>query len=455
MSIPSTELVLAAATGSTGGAGKIGTVAASGSLIVRCPNAAMSYGHADRVLWRCKSDQAYSLDFYRARSIVNAATLTLAAATRVDDTDTFVLNGLTYTAESTAGDAAWASRKWLCGGADESADALQLTALLNADYAVVPDGSVVVGDTLVITTTCDGHGSEPCPTHTYTFTAAATPSYSTSVFDQSGNQAAELASLVLAINHRRNFKLASVAAGTTVSVVGQNGIKYTYSAHATTTTTSARQFAINGTNAQDAAELATCINDATYGVPGYTAVVQNTDEVHIRRNAATVPEPVLSASASTVTCTNTVGGVPGLVAVATGATGELGLTPSWVKSVTATGGTHITATSIDIPGIYASRSSAVITLSCTTPGSPSGGLQSYVIQFAQGTSDANEVAFASTTLASLIKDPNLSVSGAAANSTTAGSHYEHWVDGYDQVYCVYTNGSGSTAANVTIGAVKF
>lgn len=60
--------------------------------------------------------------------------------------------------------------------------------------------------------------------------------------------------------------LATFLAGGTVTV---NGIVFT--AHATTTTKSARQFSIAGTDTQDAAELVSCINDPTYGVPGVVA----------------------------------------------------------------------------------------------------------------------------------------------------------------------------------------
>lgn len=48
-----------------------------------------------------------------------------------------------------------------------------------------------------------------------------------------------------------------------------NGLKFT--AHTDTTTASKREFAINGDDTADAAELVKCINDATYGVPGVTA----------------------------------------------------------------------------------------------------------------------------------------------------------------------------------------
>jgi hypothetical protein len=48
-----------------------------------------------------------------------------------------------------------------------------------------------------------------------------------------------------------------------------NGL--TFLAHTNTTVLASRQFSIAGTDTQDGDELVTCINDATYGVPGVTA----------------------------------------------------------------------------------------------------------------------------------------------------------------------------------------
>lgn len=48
-----------------------------------------------------------------------------------------------------------------------------------------------------------------------------------------------------------------------------NGV--TFTAHANTTTEADREFAIDGSDTEDAAELVGLINDETYGVPGVTA----------------------------------------------------------------------------------------------------------------------------------------------------------------------------------------
>lgn len=68
----------------------------------------------------------------------------------------------------------------------------------------------------------------------------------------------------------QTLTLSSVAAGDQVTL---NGVIFT--AHASATTPANRQFSIAGTDAEDAAELASVINHATYGVPGVTATVSS------------------------------------------------------------------------------------------------------------------------------------------------------------------------------------
>lgn len=225
----SSEVILADASASTGGLGKIGTVAAAEVLYVRIPCG----GTVERVLWRVKCNKAHTVTLYRCATIPTA-TLTMADATAVDDGDTFVLNGLTFTAETTEGDASAAARKWY-------------------------------------------HPSQ--------------------------------------------------AAG--------------------------------------AVNLAALLMDATYGVPG-----------------------LASASAAAVDATD------------------------------------------------------VITITSST---------NSVLQFGQGTSASNEIAFSNSVLASLVKD-GAAVSGLADNSTTAGTHYEQYVNGWEQAYLAITNNDGSNAATVTVAA---
>lgn len=89
--------------------------------------------------------------------------------------------------------------------------------------------------------------------------------------------------------------LATVLADDTVTI---NGLVFT--AHAATTTPANREFSIAGTDTQDAAELATCINHAVYGVPGITA----TPAAAVITLTATEPgEAVITAVPSGATIT--------------------------------------------------------------------------------------------------------------------------------------------------------
>jgi hypothetical protein len=448
MNHPQGELVLAAASGSSGGLGLIGTLLAADVMYVRCPND--SFGRTDLIDWRVSCNKSHTVQLYRARSIVDAPTVTLASM--ADGETGPLLNGLTYTAEDTAGSAAWASRKYYTGGADDTADAVQLAALINADNTITPNGSVSVGDTITVVTTDDAGGS-----NTYTYTAAASPSYTTRVFDQSGNQAAELASIVLALNHKRNVTLSTCLAGTTITFVTENGIRKTYTAHASTTTAASREFSIGGTNSQDGDELVTCLNDATYGLgAGYTAV-NAAGVVSITRNYAKAPDIIISSSsATTAACVNTAGGVPGVVAAATGATGELAITPTWVKTLTVTtsNGTRLATTDIDCPGVYATSALGVVTLVPRTPGSPSGGEKATTIKAKTGTGAGHCAVAQTATLLGLVKD-GTAWTGVADNSTTSGTIYTQSANGWDHCYLAVTNNDGSNAATVVVAATKY
>ena len=229
------EKILAAASGAT--YGKIGTVLAAATLYVRCPTEAAPGPGTSAVDWRIQCNKAHTVTFYKARTNVLGGTITLTDATGVDDGDTFVLNGLTFTAESTESDALASGRKYY------------------------------------------------------------------------------IPSQVLA-----------------------------------------------------ATNLSALLSNATYGVPGIGTITQ------------TVP---------TTTDVLTIAG----------------------GSMTA-------------------------------------------LQFGQGTSDANEIAWAETTLASLIKDGS-AISGIADNSTTSGTLYQQWADGWPQVYVGITNNDSSNAATVVVGATIY
>lgn len=89
--------------------------------------------------------------------------------------------------------------------------------------------------------------------------------------------------------------LATVLATEAVTI---NGV--TFTAHATTTTAANREFSISGNDTADAAELATLINDATYGVSGVTATAA-TGTITLK---ATDPgEATITASSAAATFT--------------------------------------------------------------------------------------------------------------------------------------------------------
>jgi len=71
-----------------------------------------------------------------------------------------------------------------------------------------------------------------------------------------------------------------------------NGL--TFTAHTDTTTVADREFSISGNDTADAVELAVCINDPTYGVPGVTA----TSAGAVVTLVSTVPGATLITAAS-------------------------------------------------------------------------------------------------------------------------------------------------------------
>lgn len=415
-----TEQVLAAGTGSTGGLGKIATVDNAAVIYVRC--AASGAGVVD---WRIQANQKHDLQFYKARSIVDSVTLTLSSFT---DTNTVVINGLTYTGEATATDAAYASRKFSTAGGTDTLDAAALAAIINADYAVVTAGtSVAATDKLTITTDVGAH----------TITAAATADYPGSKYGLSSTQATELASIIAAINHRDNVTCASVEVGDTVTV---GGITYTA---AEAEDTAAHEFAQITSDDATGTSLAACVNadTATHGISAANAsgVVSFT-----RDTAAAVVG--LATSNATRLDTEAAGGVPGVIAAATGVAGELSITPVWTEVLTVTeSGDRLTVTDIDLPGVKAVAADAVVTL---TPGTAGGDAELATV--IQATAAAN-CTVAQATLASLIVDGD-AVADMAANNTTAGKIYSQDVHGYEYCYAGITNDSGGAAATVVVGA---
>jgi hypothetical protein len=79
---------------------------------------------------------------------------------------------------------------------------------------------------------------------------------------------------ILHYSANKQITLATFVATSTITVTAlyNNAAYYalTYTAHATTTTISSRQFSISGSDTADATELLSCLNDASYGTPGIT-----------------------------------------------------------------------------------------------------------------------------------------------------------------------------------------
>lgn len=422
-----TEQVLAKAADSTDGLGKIATIANAATVYVRCDTNDIGYGRVD---WRIQADQKHDLQFYKARSIVDSVTLTLSGFT---EADTIVINGITYTGESTANTADYASRKFSTAGGTDTLDAAELAKVINADYAVVTAGtSVAATDKLTITTDEGAHVIE----------AAAEADYPNGKYGLDATAATEAASIVLAINHKDNVTLASVTAGDTVTI---NGTVFT--AHATTTTASKREFAISGDNDADAAELVKCVNDNTYGVSGVTASAAGAVVSFARDSLADTV--TLTSSNATRLKTEAAGGVPGVIAAASPVSAEISITPVWTAVLTVTkAGDQLTVTDIDCPGILATASEGVVTLTPGTPGAPSG---QDLAHFIQATASAHCTVAQTATLAGLMIDGD-AVADVAANNTTAGRIYSQEVQGYEYCYAGITNDSGSSAATVVVGA---
>ena len=125
------ELVLAAASGSAGGLGKIGTIpATSGVLIVRLD--CLGPLGTSAVDWDIAFNQGGTATFYKSMTIAQTVAMTLSS---LADSETLIVNGLTFTAKDAG--TTLASRYFNTGGADATADASALVTVLNdATYGV-------------------------------------------------------------------------------------------------------------------------------------------------------------------------------------------------------------------------------------------------------------------------------------------------------------------------------
>ena len=147
-----------------------------------------------------------------------------------------------------------------------------------------------------------------------TYTAAtSTTTWSTRTVSIAGTDAADALLLCKAINGGTIVTLSGVTAGQTVTVGG-----LTFTAHGTTTTAANREFSIAGTDTQDAGELVTCLNDATYGIgPAVATLGAATGEVLIQPftlyPTPAYPAPVVSKSGAGITI-STLASAPNVIA---------------------------------------------------------------------------------------------------------------------------------------------
>ena len=125
---PDDEVVVA---GAASVLGKIGTVPAAATLFVRCPCAPLAPA-TSAIDWRVSCNKAATLAFYKARSVVNSITLTLAA---VANTETIIINGLTFTGHTDT--TTLATRTFSIAGSD-TLDAVELAKCINDPVYGVP-----------------------------------------------------------------------------------------------------------------------------------------------------------------------------------------------------------------------------------------------------------------------------------------------------------------------------
>jgi hypothetical protein len=436
--VAAAELVLAKGTGSTGGLGKVHTVPDDGWLYVRCDTSDDTCSAVD---FRVQSTKIHDVQLYKARSVVDSVTLTVAA---LADTETIFIQGLTYTAEETANTATYDAREFSVAG-NNDADAAALAALINADYSVVTAGtSAAATDHLHITTDEGIH----------VIAAAATADYPAGKYGLNVTAATELASIVLAINHKGSVTcVANPDVGDTVTVGGQ---VYTFATVEDTVTHAPTRV---GTADAIGTSLAACVNADTTGQTAHGISASNTTGVVTFTRTTSTALGLASSNAVKLTVEQP-GGVPGVIAAATPGTAtkaELSITPTWTEVLTVTAaGTKLTVTDIDCPGVLATVGTNVVTL---TPGTPAGtsGEMATVIHAVTGTAAGNCVVSQAATLAGLMTPPDITSTYAnvAANSTTAGALYTLPTGGYEQCYLAVMNDSGdASVATIVVGATK-
>lgn len=418
----STEVVVA---GAASVLGKIGTIIDQETVYVRMPASA-----ARDIEWRVKADVVHDVQKYKARSIVDSVTLTLAG---LDDTNVITINGIDFTAEDTEIECLRSAYKFYTGGADDTADALDLAAAINVGKYILLT-SANVADTVIV--------------NGLTFTALGTAGTAAlRQFDQSGTDAQDATALAARINHKATVTCASVLAAQTIII---NGLTFTGGASEAVAT---RTFTRAGSDDDAATSLAVCINDATYGIPGVTASA-GTNIVTLTMSAATTALVVTHGNVAAALTLAYVPayGVTGVTAVARGKEVSLvkdfdsGVTFAATAGVGGVGGaSRVVCGSYGIPGVTATPAAAVVTLTSTTA-------TAIYACIGTGTTTGECAVSYAATLAALAKD-GAAVTSIAANNTTAGTLYSQTMNGWEQGYLGITNKAGAAAVmTLVVGA---
>lgn len=125
------DIVIAAAAGSYGGLGKIGTVPAAATIYIR---ADLDDRSVAKMHWQVQCDKAWKYQLFLAHANATGGTITFADATAVDDEDNFIFNGETYTCEATEAEATPATRQYFIGASNAAAAANLAALLIDDDY---------------------------------------------------------------------------------------------------------------------------------------------------------------------------------------------------------------------------------------------------------------------------------------------------------------------------------
>ena len=185
------------------------------------------------------------------------------------------------------------------------------------------------------------------------------------------------------------------------------------------------------------------------GVPGVTAV-NATGTVSLTRDSAayTITHSTTNGAASPhkVIPATVARGCAGVTATAR--TAEVGIARTWALEVTAASNSaNVITGTYGCPGVLATSAAAVTTI---VPSAVNG---TTALQAITGTA-AGAFSPSVTTLATLIRD-GAAKTGNALNSTTAGTFYEQYVNGWPQAYLGFTSEDAGAVSTITVAATKY